>query len=75
MIPAKPTKITEKSRILFFIAFTSLNQVFQSHGNHFPACLKKKIRVISKLIDRIFFESLARPRKGRQIAPQASAGH
>jgi PAS domain-containing protein len=32
-------------------------------------------RIISKLVDRIFHESLARPRKARQIAPQASAGY
>jgi hypothetical protein len=33
------------------------------------------IRIISKLVDRIFYESLARARKERQIAPQASAGY
>jgi hypothetical protein len=34
-----------------------------------------EIRIISKMLDRIFYEGLARPRKARQIAPQASAGY
>jgi hypothetical protein len=32
-------------------------------------------RLISKLVDQIFGESLPRARKERQIAPQASAGY
>jgi hypothetical protein len=34
-----------------------------------------KMWIISKLVDRIFYESLAWARKERQIAPQASAGY
>ena len=34
-----------------------------------------KIWIISKLVDRIFYESLPRARKESQIAPQASAGY
>ena len=33
------------------------------------------MRFISKLVDQVFKESLARARKERQIAPQASAGY
>jgi hypothetical protein len=33
------------------------------------------MRIISKLVDRIFNESLSRSRKERQLAPQASAGY
>ena len=36
---------------------------------------KPKKRIISKLADRIFYESLARARNERQIAPQASVSH
>ncbi len=36
---------------------------------------KPKKRIISKLVDRIFHESLAWARDERQIAPQASAGY
>jgi hypothetical protein len=31
--------------------------------------------IISKLVDRIFYEGLTRARKERRIAPQASAGY
>ncbi len=31
--------------------------------------------IISKLVDRIFYEGLTRARKERQIVPQASAGY
>jgi hypothetical protein len=40
-----------------------------------PMIGRNKIWIISKLVDRIFYESLARARKERQIAPQASAGY
>jgi len=33
------------------------------------------MRIISKLVDQIFTESLVRDRKERQVAPQASAGY
>jgi hypothetical protein len=42
-------------------------------GVAFTRPLKKWI--ISKLVDRIFYESLPRARKESQIAPQASAGY
>jgi hypothetical protein len=35
----------------------------------------QKKRIISQFVDQIFTESLARARKERQIAPQASAGY
>jgi len=35
----------------------------------------QNIRIFSKLADQIFYESLPRARKERQIARQASAGH
>jgi hypothetical protein len=37
--------------------------------------VSKKKWIISKLVDRIFYEGLTRARKERQIAPQASAGY
>ena len=41
---------------------------------HHPS-LRLKKRFISKLVDPILEESLARARKERQIAPKASAGY
>ena len=41
----------------------------------FKGILDIKIWIISKLVDRIFYENLPRARKESQIAPQASAGY
>jgi hypothetical protein len=37
--------------------------------------IQSKIRIISQFVDQIFYESLTRARKERQIAAQASAGY
>jgi hypothetical protein len=37
--------------------------------------MAKQFRIISKLVNRIFYEGLTRARKERRIAPQASAGY
>jgi hypothetical protein len=48
------------------------------HSNYFSNVQDfgaNQLRIISKLVDQIFYEGLTRAREERRIAPQASAGY
>ena len=68
-----------KVRSLFKKALTPVTIMVIPHDTlrslNFKIPAIKIFWTISRLVDRIFYESLTRARKERQIAPQASAGY